>query len=196
MRNVLLVLAVLVGFSVPLQAQTALPVQVLCIKRTLGGTYKPTCKHLKQAVKRNPLFKPAKKGNRYVVQFFAKTCETAGPGNRQSCNSGDAAMSVTFEAVISDPLSQRFPYHISSFPMVYSPSESALLAEVLIDVALPLVVAIFSGVVDEINSYGASGRQLDEATVEELQRTMELEMNRFLKEQTNRRDTAILPPNS
>lgn len=174
MKKALLVLAVLVGFSVPLQAQTALPVEVICTKG--AGTYKPICGHVKQAVKKSPLFKKAKRGNRYVVSLFAETGEIGG---------GDIDMSITYAAAISDPLSQVFPYHIASIPFVFSPSESRALGVGIVDGGLLIAVLIFSAVVDEINSYGILERQLSEATVDDIQKEMKLEMERILEEQTN-----------
>ena len=71
MKEVLLVLAISMGFSLPLQAQSALPVQVICTKTQ--GVYKPICGHMKQAVSSSAEFRPAKNGNRYIVLLFAKT---------------------------------------------------------------------------------------------------------------------------
>ena len=59
MKEVLLVLAISMGFSLPLQAQSALPVQVICTKTQ--GVYKPICGHMKQAVSSSAEFRPAKK---------------------------------------------------------------------------------------------------------------------------------------
>ena len=185
MNKALLVLIVLMGlawFSMPLQAQTALPVQVVCT--TGPGTYKPICGDVKQAVKGSSLYKPAKNGNRYVVLLYAKTCETAAPGGGPGCSRGDVVVSVTFEVIISDLLSHSFPYHIASVPWVLSPSESRVLAEAVVQAGLPVAVLTFSAVVDEINSHGISERQLGEAAVDEILKQMKLEMNRFLKEQT------------
>ena len=181
-KRVLPVLLLLAGFAVPLQAQGPLPVHVICTKGK--GTYKPICKHVKQAVNASPQFRQARSGNRYVVLLYAKTCKTAGPGGGPGCNIGDIAMSVTFEAVINDPLSHSFPYHIASIPYVFTPSESRILGAAIILGGLPVAVDFFSAVVDEINSYGTSGREL-ESTGDEILEEMKLEMDKILKEQTN-----------
>jgi len=173
MKKALLVLAVLVGFSASLQAQE-LPVQVLCFKGS--GSYKPICNQVKKAVNGSSQFRQARSGNRYVVILGALT------GNIQG---GDVDMSVMFGAVLSDPLSQVFPYQIVTIPLVFSPSESSIVAEGLISVFLPIAVAAFSAVVDDINSSGPSGRELSEATVDDILEKMQFEMDRLLKEQTN-----------
>ena len=173
MKKTLAVLAVLAGFGGPLYAQE-LPVQVFCAKG--AGIYKPICNQVKQAVKRSPLYKPAKNGSRYVVILWAETGDIA---------NGDIAMSATFGAVTSDTLSQTFPYHILSGPLVFPPSDSAAVAQAIVDGGLLVAVTVFEAVVGEINSYGASARQLDDATLEELQSKMKSEINRVWKEQTD-----------
>jgi hypothetical protein len=173
MKKALTVLAVLAGFGGPLYAQSELPVQVFCAKG--AGIYKPICNQVKQAVKRSPLYKPAKNGSRYVVLLWAETGNIA---------NGDISMSATFGAVTSDTLSQTFPYHILSGPLVFPPSESAAVAQAVVDGGLTIAVIAFETVVGEVNSYGASVTQLDEDTVEELQLRMRSEIERVMKEQT------------
>ncbi|MGH9459837.1 MAG: hypothetical protein ACRD1X_01360 [Vicinamibacteria bacterium] len=173
MKKALAVLAVLAGFGGPLYAQE-LPVEVFCAKG--AGIYKPICNQVKQAVKRSPLYKPAKNGSRYVVILWAETGNIA---------NGDIAMSATFGAVTSDTLSQTFPYHILSVPLVFPPSDSAAVAQSIVDGGLLVAVITFEAVVGEINSYGASTRQLDEATLEELQSKLKSEISRIWKEQTD-----------
>jgi len=176
-KRVLPVLLLLAGFAVPLQAQGTLPVQVVCVKGD-PDNYKPICGHTKQAVNRSPLYRQAKNGNRYVVILDAFSGRIEG---------GDIVMSITMGARISDPLSQVFMYHIATIPWVFSPSESSITGELIVSEGLPVAILFFSLVVDEINSYGASGRELTEATeaAEDILRKMKLGMNRFLKEQTN-----------
>jgi hypothetical protein len=172
-KKALAVLAVLAGFGGPLYAQSELPVQVFCAKG--AGIYKPICNQVKQAVKTSPLYKPAKNGSRYVVILWAETGDIA---------NGDIAMSATFGAITGDTLSQIFPYHILTGPLVFPPSDSAAVAQAVVDGGLTIAVIAFEGVVGEINSYGASTRQLDEATVEDLQLKMRSEIERVMKEQT------------
>jgi predicted aspartyl protease len=93
-------------------------------------------------------------------------------------------MSVAYGAILSDPLSQLFPYNIVTIPLVFSPSESSAVATGIIDGGLVAAAIIFEAVVNEINSYGASTRQLDEATVEEIQTKVKSEIDRIVKDQT------------
>ena len=174
-KRVLPLLVVLAGFSVPAQAQGPLPVHVHCVKGQ--GTYKPICSDVKQALKRSPLFKPAKNGSRYYVHLFAETGEIDG---------GLVSMSITYGAHLGDPLSQVFPHMISSFPWVLDPSDSRLLGEVIVSTGLPFAIGLFTDVVDEINSYGTLGRELSEATGDDISEKMKFEMDKILKEQTNK----------
>ena len=183
MKKALAILAVLVGFSGPVYAQSKSPVEVVCVKGQ--GTYKALCGQVKKAVNQSAFFRKTKNGSRYVIALYAKTCQTANPFGEQGCNSGDAAVSVEFGAALNDPLSQVFPYGIATIPWVFSPADSSAFATAIVDGGLLAAALVFDAVVGEINSYGASARQLDEATLEELQRTMKLEIQRVMKEQLN-----------
>ena len=174
MKNVFLVLAVLAGFSVPLQAQGTLPVQVVCVREQ--GPYKPICNHVKQAVNTSPQFRQAKSGSRYVLILFALK------DILKDIEAGAVLMSVSFGAVISDPLSERFMYHIATIPTVFFPSQSQMTAQTIVNERLPVAVTLFSDAVDEINSYGPSGKEFSEATVEDILREMMIEMD---PEETN-----------
>ena len=172
-KRVLPILLVLAGFSVPVQAQGTLPVQVVCTK--LQGFYKPICNHVKKAVNASSQFRQAKNGNRYVVILVAQTGEIDG---------GLVDMSIVVGAILSDPLTNQFPYHIVSVPWVFAPSESRALGAAIVSGGLPVAVDVFSDVVDEINSYGTSGTELEFAG-DDILEEVKLEMHKFLKEQTN-----------
>lgn len=182
MKKTLAILALLAGFSGPVYAQTKTPVQVVCVRGQ--GTYKALCGQVKKAVNQSTVFKKANKGNRYTISLYAKNCQNSNPSGEEGCNPGDAVTSVEFGAALSDQLSQVFPYAIATIPWVFNPSQSQALAVGIVDGGLLAAAIIFEAVVGEINSYGASTRQLDEATVENLQRTMKLEIERVMKEQS------------
>ena len=173
MRQTLLMFAMLAGLSSPLYSQSATPVEVACVKG--AGTYKAICGQVKKAVKQNPLFKPSKKGNRYAVVLYARTGEIA---------NGDIVMSVAYGAALSDQLSQRFPYNIITLPLVFSPAESAAVAAGVIDGGLVAAAVIFEAFADQINSYGASTMQFDEATITEVEKQVKSEIDRIVREET------------
>jgi len=181
MKKTLAILALLAGFSGPVYAQTKTPVQVVCVRGQ--GTYKALCGQVKKAVNQSAIFKKGNKGTRYTITLFAKNCQTSNPVGEQGCNPGDAVTSVAFGAALSDQLSQVFPYAIATIPWAFTPSQSQALAVGIVDGGLLAAAIIFEAVVGEINSYGASARQLDEASVEDFQRTIKLEIERVMKEQ-------------
>ncbi len=174
-KKVLAVVAVLAGFSVPLQAQRSLPVEVICVKGQ--GTYQPICQHTKQAVGRSSEFRKAKSGNRYVVIVYAEKGQIDG---------GIIDMAVAYGAVLSDPLSKLFPYSIGGIPFVFAPSESRIWGEALIIGGLPVFVDAFSAVVNEINSYGTLQRELSEDTGNDIIEKMKFEIDKILREKTKK----------
>ena len=173
-KRVLPALLLLAGFAVPLQAQGTLPVQIVCVKG--AGTFKPLCSDTKKAVNSNPQFRQARNGARYVVILFAQKGKIDG---------GRISAAIAIGAILSDPLSQQFPYSFGAFPFVFAPDESRFVGPAIVDGALPVFVDAFSDLTDEINSFGPLGREFGETTEDGILEEMRLEMLKILKEQTN-----------
>jgi hypothetical protein len=178
--KILATVAVLAGLSVPVQAQRALPVQVVCIKGTgdpYHTYYKPICGAVKKAVNKSSEYKQAKKGNRYVLILDAWSGEVA---------SGDVIMSITVGAKISDPLSKMFPYLVASIPHSFMPSELSVTAAAIVNGALPVATDFFSDYVDEINSFAYLQQEFGEDIHDDIATKMKLAMEEFEKQNTNR----------
>jgi O-acetyl-ADP-ribose deacetylase (regulator of RNase III) len=74
---------------------------------------------------------------------------------------------------------------IANIPWVFSPPDTSALAVGIVEGGLVAAALIFEAVVNDINSYGTLGGQFDEAIAEEIQRRMELEIDRVMKEQAH-----------
>ena len=121
---------------------------------------------------------------RYIVILNAYTRETAGSTGGPGCAVGDIAMSLTLAAAIDNPVSQIFPYHIATIPVVFARSEAAILGAAIVSEGLPVAVEFFSAVMDEISSFGTSGR-MPETIGEAILEDMKLKMHKFVEERTN-----------
>jgi len=150
-------LVVLLGFSVPLEAQGPVPVELVCVQN--AHVFQPICNQTRQAINASPQFRQAMSGNRYAVILFAQTCDPVDRTGGRICNTGDALVSITYAAIRSDrdPLSEIFPYTIACLPWVFASSEAPILGGAIIE-ALPVAVDAFSEVLGENKSFGTSAR--------------------------------------
>jgi hypothetical protein len=145
MKKMLIALALLVVSS-PLYAQST-PVQIVCSK----GGYGPACNSLKQAVNQSPFWHQSKSGPRYVV--FLNTL--LHPDTPQ------AVGAASFAAVLSDPLSSVFPYHIDEVAFYWGTGVMNQLGPALVE---ELTLAAI-GFAETVNSRESGG--LDLSDVEE-----------------------------
>lgn len=147
MKQGILAVVILIGFSLSSEAQT-LPVEVRCIKPISGPKFSPLCNQTKQALKRHPAFHVSKRGDRYVI--------AATPLKGRFCDGTPALTLAVSYGIIVSTQTNRYPMATAPILVTLPLIDLRTIAEVNVD-ALAIFVLDFSSKTEELSRFGSLG---------------------------------------